>query len=69
MKKAPHEEYLDTVQRLEPDISPVDRDGALTSIAISLKRIADALQPAELGGLNMTVSDILHGIMLNGQNQ
>lgn len=36
--------YLDTVARLEPDISPVDRDGALTSIAISLRRIADAMQ-------------------------
>lgn len=33
--------YLNTVSQLEPDISPVDRDAALTSIAISLKRIAD----------------------------
>lgn len=34
--------YMRTVNRLEPDISPVDTTGALTSIAISLKRIADA---------------------------
>ena len=36
--------YLDTVKRLEPDIHPIDRDGALASIAISLKRIADSLE-------------------------
>lgn len=35
--------YLDTVSRLEPDIVCVDQAAALTSIAISLKRIADAL--------------------------
>lgn len=35
--------YLHTVNQLEPDIHPVDRDAALTSIAISLKRIADSL--------------------------
>ena len=35
--------YLETVKRLEPDISMVDRDATLTSIAISLKRIADTL--------------------------
>ena len=28
---------------MEPDISLVDRDAALASIAISLKRIADAI--------------------------
>lgn len=36
--------YLTTVDKLEPDIHPVDQDGALTSIAISMKRIADALE-------------------------
>lgn len=35
--------YLDTVERLEPEITAVDRDAALASIAISLKRIADRL--------------------------
>lgn len=35
--------YLDTVKRMEPDIAMIDRDAALASIAISLKRIADAL--------------------------
>lgn len=35
--------YLATVALLEPDIAPVDYSAALTSIAISLKRIADVL--------------------------
>ena len=34
--------YLGTVDRMEPDIAMVDRDAALASIAVSLKRIADA---------------------------
>ena len=38
--------YAKTVERLEPDITPVDHDGAMASIAISLKRIADALEEA-----------------------
>jgi len=37
--------YLGTVERMEPKIAPVDRDAALASIAISLKRIADMLAP------------------------
>lgn len=36
--------YLDTVKRMEPDIAMVDRDAALASIAISLRRIADVLE-------------------------
>ena len=36
--------YLETLDRMEPDVAMVDRDGALASIAISLKRIADALE-------------------------
>lgn len=36
--------YLETIKRLEPDISVCDRDATLTSIAISLKRIADLLE-------------------------
>lgn len=35
--------YIETVGRMEPDIAMVDRDAALASIAISLRRIADAL--------------------------
>lgn len=38
------DEYLKTVDRLEPEISPVDTTAALTSIAISLKRIADMIE-------------------------
>lgn len=34
--------YMDTIRRMEPDIAAVDVTGALPSIAISLKRIADA---------------------------
>lgn len=36
--------YSATVERFEPDIAPVDAPAALASIAISLKRIADALE-------------------------
>jgi hypothetical protein len=35
--------YMDTIKRLEPDIAMIDRDAALASIAISLKRLADAV--------------------------
>jgi hypothetical protein len=35
--------YLETAKRLEPEITMIDRDYTLTSIAISLKRIADKL--------------------------
>jgi len=37
------EVYSRTVDRLEPNIHPIDLDGAAASIAISLKRIANAL--------------------------
>jgi hypothetical protein len=40
----PHEEYLDTVRRLEPDIHPIDAAAGYASGAISLKRIADSLE-------------------------
>lgn len=39
----PDDVYLNTLNRMEKDIAMVDRDAALASIAISLKRIADAL--------------------------
>jgi hypothetical protein len=35
--------YLDTIGRMEQDIAMVDHDAAMASIAISLKRIADAV--------------------------
>ena len=38
--------YLDTISRTEPDIAMIDTGAALASIAISLKRIADALDAA-----------------------
>lgn len=39
--------YLDTVKRLEPDIAMIDAGTDFTSIAISLKRIADSLTTIE----------------------
>lgn len=36
--------YLDTVARLEPDIHMIDASAFYASAAISLKRIADALE-------------------------
>lgn len=36
--------YMATVDRLEPDIAPIDAAAFYASAAISLKRIADALE-------------------------
>ena len=36
--------YLDTLNRMEPDIHPVDPSAFYASAAISLKRIADSFQ-------------------------
>lgn len=36
--------YLDTINRIEPDIAMLDQGAALASIAISLRRIADTLE-------------------------
>lgn len=36
--------YLDTIERMEPEIAPVDASAFYASAAISLKRIADALE-------------------------
>lgn len=36
--------YLDTVKRIEPDVAPIDDVAFYASAAISLKRIADALE-------------------------
>ena len=32
--------YLETINRIEPDVAPLDQDGVLTSIAISLRNIS-----------------------------
>ena len=36
--------YLDTLNRMEPDIHPVDASAFYASAAISLRRIADSLE-------------------------
>lgn len=41
------DEYLNTVRRLEPDITMIDNGAAAASISISLKRIADFLDWAK----------------------
>lgn len=51
------EAYLATIQRLEPDISMCDRDATLTSIAISLKRIAD-----KLDSIDFNIGDVIQAI-------
>jgi hypothetical protein len=51
--------YLDTIARLEPDIAMVDRDAALASIAISLKRIADALESPAPPAERARIADML----------
>lgn len=35
--------YLETVERIEPDVAPIDQNAALTSIAISLRNISTTL--------------------------
>lgn len=51
--------YLDTINRIEPDIAMIDTGAALASIAISLRRIADALEGTnEHGGLVSISRDI-----------
>ena len=50
--------YLATVQRMEPDIAMVDRDAALASIAISLRRIADVMD-------NTIFADRIHDAIYN----
>lgn len=45
--------YQNTIARIEPEIAMIDRDAALASIAISLKRIADQLENPE--SLRLTI--------------
>lgn len=42
------DEYLETINRLEPNISHIDASAFYASAAISLKRIADVLESFEL---------------------
>ena len=48
--KQERDAYLNTMQRTEASMAPLDQADAITSIAISLKRIADALDNNTLGG-------------------
>lgn len=41
---SPADAYLETVKRIEPDVHPIDADGAAASMSISQKRMADALE-------------------------
>lgn len=43
------EAYLGTIGRMEPDLAPVDDAAAMASIAISLKRLADASERGAIG--------------------
>ena len=38
------DDYMATINRLEPDVSPIDASAFYASAAISLKRIADSLE-------------------------
>ena len=60
--------YLNTLNRMESDIAVVDRDGAMASIAISLKRIADALDNPNnlLYMANVIEGAIYRGLSKNG---
>lgn len=41
----PHETaYLETIRKIEPDIAMIDAGAFYASAAVSLKRIADALE-------------------------
>lgn len=45
--------YQETLARMEPDIANIDASAAYASIAISLKRIADALEELNPRGENL----------------
>lgn len=58
------EAYLDTVERIEPEVTMIDLGYALASISISLKRIADNLE-LQLSNIDHNLFEILksmHGI-------
>lgn len=70
-------EYLDTVKRLEPDIHPLDMGAAIASIAVSMKRQADALDRIAAAlepGISdchpaVTVADQLFELVMQGRNR
>lgn len=49
--------YLDTLSRLEPDIATIDASAFYASAAISLKRIADAIEANKKPGLSILIGD------------
>lgn len=57
--------YQNTIARMEPDIAMVDHAAAIASIAISLRRIADALTSGRefADGL---LADKIHDAIYNG---
>lgn len=67
-------EYLETVNRLEPEIHPIDTGAYNASAAISLKRIADSLERiadetcgGKDGKSKMTITDILYELATQGE--
>jgi hypothetical protein len=47
MRESDANAYLETIERLEPNISPIDASAFYGSVAISLKRIADLFEAHE----------------------
>lgn len=58
--------YLGTIKRMEPDIACVDHAAAMASIAISLKRIADALCELAYGDADSRIADKISAGVYNG---
>ena len=56
--------YIDTIKQLEVIHGAVGTETLLSSIAISLKRIADTLQQANLNGDNL--SNAIEGAIYRG---
>lgn len=54
--------YQDCIKRLEPDVTHMDQDATLTSIAISLKRIADVMEALNTQQVNEYGETILPAI-------
>jgi hypothetical protein len=51
--------YLATIDRLEPEIAPIDSAAGWASIAVSLKRIADSLERLSTGdGLSDLIGEL-----------
>lgn len=61
MAKEEFDPYLATIDRLEPDIAMIDARAGAASIAISLRRIADALDTQ-----NKVLGQILASIQRSG---